>query len=308
MPDYTGNIFDSSIIHQQGFNLSDTITLTRRWLVRLAGSQDWTWTNNYSAANVTKAGNYGSNGISSAASLMFKPKDNMTLYGTFASSLQAPDIASAGANVNVALPAYRSKEGEFGYKVNWSKVNVSTAFFRIERPFANLNTADNLFEITGTQVVYGWESMMSGRVIHDLMLTGGITILSSRLTDTGITATDNMQMIGIPQYKSNILAEYRLPILSGTFLNVDWQHVGRRSIDDVNSEWTPAYNVFDLGVRYTTRVMGKVTTWRVTANNLTNVFYWSTIGTTAIGGQDSGSYLGHLGEPRLVTASMRFDF
>jgi iron complex outermembrane receptor protein len=112
----------------------------------------------------------------------------------------------------------------------------------------------------------------------------------------------------MPDYKSNLLAEYHLPRLRGAFLNFDWQHVGRRPVDDINSAYTPQYNTFDLGVRYTTRAMGILTTWRVTANNLTNVHYWSTLGPGSITGQSSGSYLAHLGEPRLITASMRFQF
>ena len=112
--------------------------------------------------------------------------------------------------------------------------------------------------------------------------------------------------MGIPNYKSNILAEYRLPILAGMFFNFDWQHVGRRPIDDINSTWTPEYNTFDFGLRYTTKLIGKITTWRITVNNITNVHYWSTLGPGSITGQSSGSYLGHLGEPRLITASMRF--
>ena len=46
---YTGefSLYVTSIIHQQGFNFGDTIALTPRWLLRVAASQDWTWTNNY---------------------------------------------------------------------------------------------------------------------------------------------------------------------------------------------------------------------------------------------------------------------
>ncbi len=150
--------------------------------------------------------------------------------------------------------------------------------------------------------------MMSGRIFDSLMVTGGLIVLDPKLTDTGITATNNKNFVGIPDYKSNILAEYRLPAIAGAFLNVDWQHVGRRAIDDINSEYTPQYNVFDLGIRYTTKIKGKVTTWRVTANNASNVHYWSTLGPGSITGQSTGSYLAHLGEPRLITASMRFAF
>ncbi len=150
--------------------------------------------------------------------------------------------------------------------------------------------------------------MMSGRIFESLMVTGGLSVLNPKLTDTGIAATNNRNFVGIPDYKSNILAEYRLPCSTGAFFNFDWQHVGRRPIDDINSEYTPQYNTFDFGVRYTTKIFGKLTTWRVTANNATNVHYWSTLGPGSITGTSTGSYLGHLGEPRLVTASVRFDF
>jgi iron complex outermembrane receptor protein len=97
-------------------------------------------------------------------------------------------------------------------------------------------------------------------------------------------------------------------VISGAYLNFDWQYVGRRPMDDINSLYTPQFNTFDIGARYTARILGKVTTWRVTANNASNVNYWSTIGPGSITGLSTGSYLGHLGEPLLITASMRFDF
>ena len=193
--------------------------------------------------------------------------------------------------------------------------------FLIGRPFANYVTGVvdpvcgkqsgtpncEAYRITGDQVNYGAEATLSGRIFDRLMITSGITVLSPKLDDTGIAATNNKDFVGIPDYKSNILAEYRLP-LTGAFFTFDWQHVGRRPIDDINSTYTPQYNLFDFGVRYTAKLLGKVTTWRVTANNITDVHYWSTLGPGGITGQSSGSYLGHLGEPRLVTASMRFDF
>jgi len=252
----------------------------------------------------------------------------MTFYGTFSQSIQAPDVASANSgstvivNANQALPPYRSKEGEIGYKWKLRRINFSTAAFRIERPFANYATGVSnpicgsqsgtvnceQYKITGNQLNYGIETMFSGRIIDSLMLTGGLTVLDPKLTGTGIGATNNRIFVGIPDYKSNILAEYALPKLAGVFLNFDWQHVGRRPIDDINSEYTPQYNIFDIGVRYTTKILGKRTTFRVTSNNVSDVHYWSTLGPGSITGQSTGSYLGHLGEPRLLTSSVRFEF
>ncbi len=339
----THGIYVSSILHQQGINLSDTITLSPKWLVRVAASQDWSWTNNYKAPAAPYTGfrtpytltNIDTQGVSPTASLIFKPRSNMTVYGTFAESIQAPDTPSVSVfgtngvcttcfvNNGKALAPYHDTEGEIGYKLVLSKINFSTALFRLERPFANTvggivnpavcgslsGTAScEEYELIGNQVNYGAEAMMSGRIINSLMLTGGITVLDPKLTDTGIAATNNRDFVGIPAYKSNILGEYRLPTLKGAYFNFDWQHVGRRPVDDINSTYVPQYNTFDLGVRYTAKIMGRVATWRVTANNVSDVHYWSTLGPGSITGQSTGSYLGHLGEPRLITASMRYDF
>jgi len=327
-------IYGSSIIRQQGFSFGDTIAFTPRWLVRIAVSQDWTWTDSYTDSAKTNflrtpiAGAYVSQGLSPSASVMFKPRADMTIYATFADSIQAPDVAGANSgniiitNANQALPPYRSKQYEIGYKLKIRRINFTTALFRVERPFANFVTGVvnpicgaqsgtvncEEFRITGNQLNYGVESTISGRIFPSLMVTAGLSVLDPKLTNTGIAATNNRKFVGIPDYKSNILAEYRLPVILGAFLNFDWQHVGRRAIDDINSSYTPQYNVFDLGARYTTKLFGKVTTWRITANNASNVHYWSTLGPGSITGQSTGSYLGHLGEPRLITASMRFDF
>ena len=327
-------IYGSSIIRQQGFSFSDTVTLSPRWLVRLGASQDWTWTDSYTDtaatgyARTSIPGGYVSQGVSPSASLMYKPRADMTIYGTFADSIQAPDVAAASsgstiiANASQALPPYRSKEGEIGYKLRVRRINFSTALFRVERPFANyaIGVVDPIcgvqsgtanceaYKITGKQVNYGVETMLSGRILESLMVTGGLSVLNPKLTDTGIAATNNRNFVGMPDYKSNILAEYRLPRLAGVFFNFDWQHVGRRPIDDVNSAYTPQYNLFDFGIRYTMRIRDKALTWRVTTNNATDVHYWSTLGPGSITGQSTGSYLGHLGEPRFVTASVRFSF
>jgi iron complex outermembrane receptor protein len=320
-------IYIASIIHQQGFNFSDTITLTPHWLVRVGASQDWIWENFYSAAAVGSPGDFTSQGVSPTGSIIFKPRTNMTVYGTYAMSLQAPDTPAVSNATNIvinaakALAPYHDKEGEIGYKLVLRKINFSTALFRIERPFENTAPAPagacgtlkpgqtcTINEIIGTQVNYGAEAVLSGRIIESLMVTGGITVLNPKLTGTPNPATDDKSLVGIPDYKSNILAEYRLPLLTGTFLNFDWEHVGRRPIDDINSSYTPQYNLFDLGVRYTAKVFGKIATWRVTANNVSDVHYWSTINPGSLIGTSAGSYLGHLGEPRLITASMRYDF
>jgi iron complex outermembrane receptor protein len=302
------NLFRSSVIHQQGANVADTVTIDRYWSLRLTLSQDWIWTDNYNNANV-RTGGYRSNGLSPLESVMFKPVANMTVYGTYGSSLQQGDLSpGTAANPGQALPAYRTTQAEVGYKLLLRQVSFSTAVFRLDRPFANIDPLDNVFKISGDQVNTGAEATLSGRVARRLVLSGGLTVLDTNVTKTGNAVTDNKYFVGIPAFKSSLLTEYQLPVGSATFLSLNWQSVGRRPIDDINSTYTPAYNVVDIGARYAHPIMNRIATWRFGVNNVSNVHYWSTLGPGNITGTNVGSYTAHLGSPRTVAASMEVAF
>ena len=183
-------------------------------------------------------------------------------------------------------------------------------------------------QIIGQQINLGAEAMLSGNISRRLRVIGGITAIDPKLTHTFVllpkgnqyvsatctdptgvaatalvcpsTVTNNRVLVGDADYQSNILSEYQLPVLSTAFFTSDWHHVSRRPADDMNSYWVPQYNTFDFGGRYSARVFGKLATWLVTFNNVTNVHYWSTLGPGSITGQSSAD-LAHLGEPRLIT-------
>jgi iron complex outermembrane receptor protein len=302
------DLFQSSAVHQQGFNLADTVTFDARWSVRLAASQDWIWTDSYNNTGA-RTGGYKANGVSPLASVMYKPAANMTIYTTYGSSLQQGDIASGTtANPGEALPPYRSTQAEVGYKLAVRQVIVTTALFRLNRPFATVDLTDNVFKMSGDQINTGVEATVSGRLADRLVLAGGLTLLDTNLTKTGNAETDNQRFVGIPRVKSNVLLEYRLPAGQATFASVNWQAVGARPIDDINSTFTPGYNVVDLGARYGRMILNRPTTWRLTVNNVTDVHYWSTLGPGNITGTNVGSYTAHLGSPRTVSASMTVAF
>jgi iron complex outermembrane receptor protein len=306
IPTHT-NIFNPAVINQQGFNMVDSVALSRRWSARIAISQDWIWTDNYNNAGV-RTGGYADNGLSPLASLMFKPTSRMTLYGTYGSSLQQGDIApTTASNASEALPPYRSTQTEIGYKIAFPLIDLATAAFRINRPFAMTDPTDNVFKISGDQVNTGVEAILTGRVTKRLLMFGGLTVIDPTLTNTGNALTEGKQFVNIPKFKSNLLTEYRF-LGEGTYASMNWQYVGRRPIDDINSTYTPAYNVVDLGVRHSHTVGKAVATWKFQVNNISDVHYWSTIGPGNITGTNVGSYTGHSGTPRTVQASIDIAF
>src|SRR6202022_3595187 len=211
------NLFISSVIHQQGVNVADTVTLDEHWSFRLALRQDWIWTDNYNKASARTSG-YRTNGVSPLESVMYKPANNMTVYATYGSSLQQGDLApGTAANPGEALSPDRSTEAEGGYKLVLPRVAFSTAVFRIDRPFANTDPADNVFKISGDQVNSGVEASVSGRVARRLVVSGGLTVLDTNVTKTGNASTDNRHFVGIPRFKSSLLTEYQLPVPTTTF-------------------------------------------------------------------------------------------
>jgi iron complex outermembrane receptor protein len=307
LPGHT-NKYRSNATIQQGVSVADNVSLGAGWSVRAAISQDWIRTHNYNSSDV-RTGGYAADGVSPLVSVMYKPQPRMTVYGTWGSSLQQGDVApGTAANAGDGLAPYRSHQREVGYKVALPSIDISTAVFRLERPFAYVDPADNVFRITGDQVNYGFETMITGRIGSRLSTYGGFTVLDPKFTKTAVPETNGKQFVGIPTWKSNVLAEYRLPAGRATFVTLDWQLVGRRPIDDLNTAFTPAYNVVDAGLRYAQTLGRTVATWRLSVNNIGNTHYWSTLGPGNITGTSVGSYTAHLGSPRTVAASMEVAF
>jgi len=303
----TGLNFDSSTTYQQGLNVGDTIRFSDAWSTRLAVSQDWFNVDNYNAKAKVLPG-YSDHGTSPTASLMYKPLSNMTVYVTYASSLQAGDLApGTAANGGVGLAPYRSKEYEVGYKASLAKIDFTAALFRIERPFANIDPADNVFKISGEQVNKGLELSAVGEVVTGLTVYGGVTLLNAKLEQTPTAATNDKLYVGAPKVKGNALFEYRIPAIAGLVASFDWQFSGPRAGNDTNSFLVAGYNLFDIGTRYTSTILSKTVTWRLAIDNVADKDYWSTVAPSNLTGANTGNLLGHLGSPRTVLASASID-
>ena len=307
-PPNTSANFDSSTTYQQGLNVGDTLRFSEAWSTRLAVSQDWFHVDNYNAKAKVLPG-YSDRGLSPTASLIYKPASNVTTYVTYASSLQAGDLApGAAANSGAGLAPYRSKEIEAGVKASLARIDLTAAVFRIERPFANIDPIDNVFKMSGNQVNKGLELSAVGEVVSGLTLYGGVTLLNARLQDTGIASTNDKTFVGTPKVKGNALFEYQIPAIQGLVALFDWQFTGTRPGNDTNSFYVAGYNLLDIGARYSSNIMGRNVTWRLAVNNVSDKNYWSTVAPSNLTGANTGNLLGHLGSPRTVLASASFDF
>lgn len=299
--------YQSAQSTQQALLLSDDMRFSPRWSLLLAGSQSWLSTHNYNAKG-TQTSESANQGLSGSASLVFKPAANQSVYLTYADSLQQGDTAPTGsANAGNILDPYRSKQWEVGYKVAFSHWNTSLAAFRITRPYA-YTMADGVYRTGGEQRNLGVEWMLDGHLTRDLSLFGGIAWLDPRLFDTGDATTDGKQIVGLPKYTINLLAEYEVRPVPGLATDVNLHYVGARATDNTNAGSVGAYATVDLGVRYLTGLFGRAVTLRLDVDNLTNRHYWTNIVPGGLNGYTgSGNATAQLGAPRTVMASVEFE-
>ncbi|MCY0389281.1 TonB-dependent siderophore receptor [Robbsia sp. Bb-Pol-6] len=306
VPDFTHR-YQSAQSAQQSLIAGDDITFSPQWSALLVGSQSWLSTHNYNTKSV-QTSESANQGLSGAASLIFKPRRNMSVYVTYADSLQQGDTAPTGStNVGNILDPYRSKQWEVGYKVAVAGVNASLAAFRITRPYA-YTQADGVYAVAGEQRNRGIELMLDGEATRDLSLFGGVTWLDPRLYNTATTATAGKRIVGLPVFAMNFLAEYKVPQVPGLFTTFNTHFVGARPTDNTNTYSVSSYTTFDLGAGYLTSMFNRAVTFRLALDNLTNRRYWTNIVPGALTGYTgAGNATAQLGAPRTVQASVQFE-
>lgn len=303
------NRYHSVNTRQQALTLGDTLTFNERWSAMLLASQSWIKVRNFSKLGAITS-QYDDQGLSTGASLLYKPRPDATTYVTFADSLQQGDAAPSGTvNAGENLAPYRSKQWELGYKQQWQKLNLGAALFRVERPFAMTDAADNRFKEQGQQVNRGLELTASGAASEQLNVFAGITFIDPRLLNSGTAATSDKQILGLARTVANLFGEYRLTALPGLFLSLNVNSSSSRPGNNSNSTWVDGYTVADIGARYVSKVMGKAAVWRLNVNNLADRRYWANITPSGQNGYSgAGNGTGTLGAPRTLQASLQIDY
>ncbi|KFF65674.1 fatty-acid--CoA ligase [Pectobacterium brasiliense] len=296
--------YKSSRTSQQAITAGDTITFNDRWSAMGVVSQSWITSRSFgSDGEVTR-----DTGTSPTLSLMYKPLPNVMTYVAYADSLEQGDTApNSAVNKAQTLKPYRSTQYEAGVKSQWDGVNLNAAVFRLERPFAYVDPADNVFKEQGKQVNTGLELMADGEVFSGLHVYGSMTLLDPKLTDTGIEATTNKRVVGVPKFQANLLTEYSHPSYPNMVYTANLHYTGKRVANNTNTAWVDSYMTLDLGTRYGFKLYDKPAAFRVSLNNVTNEHYWSSLFPYRQNGENRGSSA-FVGEPREIRASLTVDW
>ena len=305
----TGGRYISSTTDVKNLTLGDTIRLSDQWQTLVSVGKSWIGTESYNVAGATTS-DVSKQDYSYSASVIYQPIENLSLYVTYADSIQPGDSGTDVHGVIRTLDPYRSKQYEVGAKLALERVDLSTALFQIKRPTAYTGY-NGVFEEQGEQTNKGVEFMASGKLTQSTAVFGGVTFMDTEISGAKIANINNKQAIGMPEWQANLLVEYTVPSFEELVLSSNFHYTGERAIDPANTQWADEYFTIDLSARYATKKLwGDRTIFRLSVNNITDEKYWG--GIFASNGLDGNSVAGStslfLGEPRNITASIEVRF
>lgn len=133
--------------------------------------------------------------ISPRAAVIFKPIDNLSIYGAYSISYlpSSGDQFSALNTGSALIPPQKFENTEVGVKWNiLPKLQYSAAIYELNRTNVPLAIGGGLFAISGSNVIKGFETALTGYVTNDWQATLGYAYTDARIgSDTNSSTAAN---------------------------------------------------------------------------------------------------------------------
>lgn len=242
------------------------------------------------------------------AALLWLPTAAVTTYLSYSESLslgqEAPFWTSNDGQI---LPPMLSRQVETGVKLRANDdLDLSVALFRMHRPYQFAQPDDTeagySFVQQGQAVQSGVELGAHGQVTQNFRLDASGAWIRARTQDTGTPSYEGHQTVNVPEFRLSMLGDYQLSAVPGLNLLGGMRYSSANTATADDATRTPAYTLFDAGLRYQSELRGHEMTWHLMVSNLFNRFYW----------RDTGSAYGdHYlfpGAPREARLSVNWDF
>jgi catecholate siderophore receptor len=242
------------------------------------------------SSNNTQATTVNSDFINYNVGAVFKPLPIGSLYAAYATSTNpfgseldatGTDYGSAPPNGTVILGPERNKAAEIGTK--WELFDrhllVTGALFHTEKDNAR-ETVNGVLTSGAAYQVEGIDLEVSGKITDRWSVFGGLVLMKSKVTQSGIASNIGLQMANIAHESFSMLSKYkfdggwelggqavyRSKIYGGTF--------GANTGTELPSYWR-----FDAFVE---KKIDKNWTMKLYAQNLTNKLYYDTLYRSAV--------------------------
>ncbi len=217
------------------------------------------------------------------AALIYKPVPNLSLYTRYSKGLAlggtAPWFAS---NAFETLAPTLSRQIEAGVKYDWRRISLSATLFQIRQDYqyARPDATAGAFTYVqqGEQKNTGLELAANGWASERLQVSASVTAIRARVTGSGTPEYEGHQSINVPTLRASLYGDYALPWFDGLALLGGVQYSGKKYASQQGGVQAGSYAIFNIGSRYSTRIEGYDTVFRLTVDNLFDKRYWRDVG------------------------------
>ena len=220
------------------------------------------------------------------AALIYKPIENISLYTSYSKGLSlggtAPWYAS---NADEALAPTTSRQLEAGVKYDWRRISFAAAVFQTRQAYQYAKpdgTGAFTYVQQGEQKNTGLELSANGWATERLQIASSVAVIRARVNGSGTPEYEGHQAINVPKLRASLYADYALPWVKGLAVLGGVQYSARKAANRTGNVEVGDYAVVNVGSRYTTKVDGYETVFRLSVDNLFDKRYW----------RDAGEYMG----------------
>jgi len=108
-----------------------------------------------------------------------------------------------------------ARNTKIGYKATLARIDFTAALFRIERPFANIDPSDNVFQDQRGADQQGTSNCRPlGKSLRVSPSTAASRCSMPGLRTPPLASTNDKIYVGAPKIKGNTLFEYQIPAVA----------------------------------------------------------------------------------------------
>ena len=219
------------------------------------------------------------------ASLIYKPVENISLYTSYSKGLSLGGTAPWFARIpDETLAPTVSRQIEAGVKYDWHRISFAAAVFQTRQAYqyAKPEGLEFIYVQQGEQKNTGLELSANGWATDRLQIATSVAAIRARVTNSGTPDYEGHQAINVPKLRASLYADYALPWMNGLAVLGGVQYSAKKYADRTGNVQVGDYAVVNVGSRYTTKIDGYETVFRLSVDNLFDKRYW----------RDAGEYMG----------------
>ena len=247
----------------------------------------------------------------------YSPRTDLTLYSNYGVMLSlGPQGPWWVDNANQFLAPFKTRQAEAGAKfTRGDNLLLTAALFRMRTPFfyprivpgpdtfcPTAAAGDQCFESDGRETHSGLELSAEGKAANSLRFSGSFSWSRAISGNSSTPAFNDKEIINQPHLRATFFADYAVSHLRSLHLMPGFSYTGSKAATRDDAVNVPAYNLFNLGARYTPGGDSGRLSLRIYADNITDKRYWKDTGA------NYGDTFLHLGAPTTVRLSAHYTF